>query len=83
MHLYLGLYVQRSTPGLTYYVNVYIPFLDIYPRSSGINGGSVAGAVIATLVVVAIVSLVLLVYIYYKIRRRKQMERMQLDILAL
>ena len=58
---------------------------DILPRSF-VDGGTLAGAVICTLVVlvlVATVAVVLLVIIFRKMHKRKQLERMQLDICAL
>ena len=55
-------------------------------QNTGVDGGTLAGAVIgvlAILVLVAIAVVVLLVIIYRKLRRKKQLERMHLDILSL
>ena len=55
-------------------------------QNSGVDGGTVAGTVIgilAVLVLVAIAVVVLLVSISRKLRRKKQLERMHLDILSL
>ena len=52
----------------------------------GVDGGTIAGSVISTLavlVLVAIAVVVPLVILYHKMNRKKQLERMQLDILAL
>ena len=49
------------------------------------DAGTVAGAVIGTvavLVLVAIAVVVLLMFVLRKLREKKQLERMQLDILA-
>jgi ABC-type phosphate transport system permease subunit len=59
---------------------------DNLPHSPDVDGGTLAGAVIGTLVVlvlVATVAVVLLVIISRKMHKRKQLERMQLDICAL
>ena len=51
-----------------------------------VDGGNVAVAVIGTLAVVVLVVIavvVLFVVIYRKMHRKKQLKRMQLDILAL
>ena len=59
---------------------------DVLPPSSGVDGGTVAGAVIGSLVVlvlVAIAVVVLLVFISHKMHRQKQLAMMQLDILAM
>ena len=61
-------------------------FPGIPPQSSGVDGGTVAGSVIGTLaalVLVAIAVVVPLVILYHNMNRRKQLERMQLDIFAL
>ena len=60
---------------------------DILPRtSSGVDSGIVAGAVIGTLtisVLVAIAVVVVLVMMSRNLHKKKQLERMQMDILAL
>ena len=60
---------------------------DILPRSSsGVDSGIVAGAVIGTLaisVLVAIAVVVVLVMISRNLRKKKQLERMQMDVLIL
>ena len=60
---------------------------EILPRSSsGVDSGIVAGAVIGTLaisVLVAIAVVVVLVMMSRKLHKKKQLERMQMDILAL
>ena len=60
---------------------------EILPRSSsGVDSGIVAGAVIGTLtisVLVAIAVVVVLVIMSRKLHKKKQLERMQMDILAL
>ena len=56
------------------------------PQSSGVDGGVVAGSVIGTLVALVLVAIgvvVPLVILYHNMNRKKQLERMQLDILAL
>ena len=58
---------------------------EILPQSD-VDGGAVAGAVIGTLVVlvlVAIAVVVLLVFMSHKLRKQKQLERIQMDILAM
>ena len=61
-------------------------FTDIVVRSVGVNSGTVAGSVIGTLgvlVLVAIVIVVLFVVTSRKTYKKKQLEKIQLDILAL
>ena len=58
---------------------------DVLPQS-GVDGGTVAGAVIGTLValvLVAIAVVVVLAMISRKLRKKKQFQMMQVDILAL
>ena len=55
-------------------------------QNSGVDGGTVAGAVIGTLavlVLIAIAIVVLLVIISRKLHKKKQLERMHLDIISL
>ena len=55
-------------------------------QNAGVDGGTVAGAVVGTLAVLVLVTIavvVLLVMISRKLRKRKQLERIHLDILSL
>ena len=60
-------------------------FPDSHPQSSSVDGGTIAGAVIGTLTVfmIAMVVGVLSWIKFHKTYRRKQMERIQLDIRAM
>lgn len=54
-------------------------------HSSGVEGDTIAGAVVGTLLLcaVAITAVVVLMIVSYKRNTKKQLQRIQLDILAM
>ena len=72
---------------LTVYVCVYFTSQTIVNTlfPGGVNGGIVAGAIISTLLLCVVMAIVVVVLqiVSRRLKKKKQLERMQLDILAL